>query len=231
MNIIEKYEKPFEFGSVILNILLARQFFVLWNQPQFDDADKINSYVVLLLFEFIMVHSSIFMASMPKRMSMPFLIPFYGIFALIYNSFINDNTILILYCVTVLNRIRFGFFDVEEELNAKIIIESVLALMFYILLTCIVYGFSSYIPLLGLTHEFLENSGYFTFSKTNDFFENKPHVRLCFGVIYYVFLAVVELSFILYSYSGNKKIDHIKIQHEAIKKKFNLKFKNKKRIR
>lgn len=231
MNIIEKYDKPFQYGTLILNIVVAYHFFILWYQAEFNDASKIISYAILMAFEFIMVHSGVFMAIMPKGKSILLLIPFYGVFALCFSAATDDNSILILYCVVVFNRMRFAFSDVTNDIKSRVVLGSILSLFIYFVLIFVVLIFQSLIPKLALTADFLNDSGYLSSLRMSGEFVEKPHIALCFGVIYYICLAALEAYFISITFNEEDIIDEEEMLHKKINKRFNLRFKNKKRNR
>lgn len=227
MNIIEKYDKPFQYGALVLNVVMAYQFFLLWYQPTPNDIEKISSFITLILFEFVLVHSGIFMAVMPKKLSLLIFVPFYGIFALAFNSFSKDNTILILYCLVVLNRMRFAFSNVSSHIKGRVLFNAIISMMIYFVLIFVVFIFESLIPKLGLTTQFLNETNFYnSIDATGEFIE-KPHIAMCFGFLYYIGLSFVEAYFL------SKKPPQQTIKKLKTIKSFNAykAFKNKERIR
>ena len=63
LNILEKYDSAFEYFGVALKLTIAYQFWTLWYNPQIEDAPLIYNLLSLMVFEFIMVHSGIFMSA------------------------------------------------------------------------------------------------------------------------------------------------------------------------
>ncbi len=218
---------------------MAYHFFALWYEPQNYPTTKISNFVTLMIFEFVMVHSGIFMAFMPKRLSLFIFVPFYGVFALIFNSFVENDSILIIYLIAVFNRMRFAFSDVSSEIKGQAAMRSVFSAFAYFVLIFVVLIFQSYIPHLGLTPDFLNYSGYFnTINATGNFVES-PHIAICFGVIYYLVLACVEYYLLPVGINSDddtstkKKIKE-KLKYTRLmnkKKRFNLTFKNKEKMR
>ncbi|EWH12549.1 hypothetical protein IZU89_07960 [Cellulophaga lytica] len=192
MNIIEKYDKPFRYGAIVLNVIFAYKLFVVWYTPNITDATKILSYVTLMAFEFAMVHSGLFMAFLPKRTSLFLLVPLYGAFALAFNSFIEGNDILILYCVVVFNRMRYAFFNVKQELKNELILKSVISVIGYFFLLLGTLLIQSVIPELGLTKDFLAKSNFYKDLTITGLFVSQPQIPLFFGVLYYLFLAITD---------------------------------------
>ncbi|TXE13059.1 hypothetical protein FUA26_04495 [Seonamhaeicola algicola] len=227
MNIIEKYDKPFQYGALALNLVMAYQFFMLWYQPTPNDIEKISSYITLMLFEFVLVHSGIFMAVMPKKLSLFIFVPFYGIFALAFNSFSKDNTILILYCFVILNRMRFAFSNVPLQIKARVIFNAISSMGIYFVLIFVVLILQSSIPFLGLTPAFLNETNFLkNIDATGEFIE-KPHVTMCFGFLYYIGLSLVEVYFL-----RKKPPEKTIKKFETLKNIKSYKvFKNKERIR
>jgi len=119
MNIIEKYDKPFEYAGIFMSLLIAYQFLMVWLSPDASDSSKISSMAGLMAFEFVMVHSGVFMAVMPKKISLFILIPFYGLFALAFTASIGNTDILIIYLIVVFNRMRFAFSDVSSHIKNR----------------------------------------------------------------------------------------------------------------
>lgn len=192
-NIIEKYNVPFEYVGAFMNLLLAYQFYMMWTSPAISDANKIADYAVLMGFEFVMVHSGVFMAVMPKKISLYVLLPVYGLFALAMNSFVSDNSVLIIYGIVVFNRMRFAFSDVSKKIQQKAIFNSVLAVLVYFVLVFVVAFNNEHIPLFGLTKEFLAEINYYENLKTGGLLLDEPQTAFSLGFLYYTILALLAL--------------------------------------
>lgn len=192
-NIIEKYNVPFEYVGAFMNLLLAYQFYMIWTSPAISDANKIADYAVLMGFEFVMVHSGVFMAVMPKKISLYVLLPVYGLFALAMNSFVSDNSVLIIYGIVVFNRMRFAFSDVSKKIQQKAIFNSVLAVLVYFVLVFVVAFNNEHIPLFGLTKEFLAEINYYENLKTGGLLLDEPQTAFSLGFLYYTILALLAL--------------------------------------
>lgn len=202
MKIIEKFDRQFEYASILMNVFIAFQFFLLWMHPQIIDVDKIATLSALMLFEFVMVHSGVFMAVMPKKTSLFFLIPFYGIFAWAFNQMVDDNLILIAYALVILNRMRFAFSDVTKEIRGRTILKSVLSALIYFLLLIPFVTAADYVPKLGLDDTFVEASGFGISNNTDGFFVEFPHAIMALGVVYYCSLAIMETQFLNRNFTG-----------------------------
>ena len=192
MNIIKKYDKPFEFAGIIMNLIIAYQIYLLWSQPQLTDVNKIYSMVILIVFEFFMVHSGALMALIPRKISLKILFPFYGLFAIIFSTILSNSIILIVYLLAVFNRMRFAFSDVSISIKVRAIVTSLLALLAYFILVFVILVGQFFISPLGLSAEFLEQSNYLTSSNTKGLFIEAPHIALAFGCIYYIIIASIE---------------------------------------
>lgn len=206
-SILEKYDTPFEYFGAFMNLMIAYQFYSLLTNPQPEDIFKIADFATLIGFEFIMVHSGVFMSVMPKKFSLIFFIPVYGIFALIMNEFVSDNSILYLYCIVVFNRMRFAFSDVSQQLKNRNIFISVLSVLAYFFL---IIGFSinsEQVPHLGLNKIFLESINYYKSIKVGGLLTEQPHVSMSMGITYYVLLALIEIWMAGKTFSSYKQIN------------------------
>lgn len=192
LNIIEKYDSQFKYASILMNVFIAYQFFSLWSNPHWNDADRISTLAALMAFEFIMVHSGVFMSIMPKKISLYLLFPLYGLFALAFNAIAQDHIILIAYLLVVFNRMRFAFSEVPQRLRKQTILKSVLAAFtYFVLIFPFVFG-ADYVPELGLTTEALFEMNYPKDSTASGVFVDTPHIAIAFGFSYYCILAIIE---------------------------------------
>jgi len=192
MNILEKYDKPFEYGGILIKLFIAYQFFTLWTNPQLSDATKISDLAILMAFEFVMVHSGVFMAVMPRKITLYVLVPIYALFALAFNMSVSNNTILILYLMVVFNRMRYAFSDVSKAVKSRTIFISVLAAIIYFVLIFVMMFNMNSLPEYGLNANFLEASGYNAAKTSSGVFADAPHTAIAFGFIYYSILAIIE---------------------------------------
>ena len=93
MNIIERIDRPCEYVEVAQTALIACQYLYLWLFAGPDDAYKVYSLAILMAFEFVMVHSGLFMAAMPLKASIRLFIPLhqqYIAFAVLYHQHANN---------------------------------------------------------------------------------------------------------------------------------------------
>ena len=178
ISIIEKYDRQFEYAGILMNVFIVYQLLQLWVFPQPTQAEKIYSMSSLMAFEFVLVHSGVFMALMP------------------------NNVILITYMFVVLNRMRFAFFNVDKKFKDRTILFSIIALIVYFILIFVVAFSSEILPPFGLTNEFLNLSGYNKLKNnlggSGGLFLDAPQTGLCLGILYYSILAIIEGKLISY---------------------------------
>ena len=196
ISIIEKYDRQFEYAGILMNVFIVYQLLQLWVFPQPTQAEKIYSMSSLMAFEFVLVHSGVFMALMPKKWSLIIFVPFYGLFAYAFNKSMPNNVILITYMFVVLNRMRFAFFNVDKKFKDRTILFSIIALIVYFILIFVVAFSSEILPPFGLTNEFLNLSGYNKLKSnlggSGGLFLDAPQTGLCLGILYYSILAITD---------------------------------------
>lgn len=192
LNILEKYNNQFEYAAILMNVFIAYQFFTLWTNPHLFGTERIFTLAILMAFEFIMVHSGVFMAVMPKKISLFILFPIYGLFALAFNAAINDHIILITYLLVIFNRMRFAFSDVSNSIRKQAIFKSVLAALTYFAFIFLFAIGADYVPELGLTKNALAQLNYPGDVTTSGLFVDMPQVAIGFGCTYYCVLAIIE---------------------------------------
>lgn len=217
---------PFSFIEYAFQAYYATVFLMVWMHPEEHNVSLINDLAVLMAFEFIMVHSGVFMAVMPKKLSLFVFFPMYGLFALAFHHSVINTNILYIYLLTVLNRMRFAFSDVSPEIRALQIGKSVSKAIFYFFLIFAVCFGNGIIPKLGLTDEFLEKSKYFENVKSGGLFIEKPYVPICMGFIYY---SVPVLYFIYRTIKSFGRNNKDTFQEERLifsKTSYNQKFKS-----
>jgi len=144
--------------------------------------------VILMGFEFFMVHSGFSMAVMPRKISLLVFFPAYGLFAFCLNTMMPDNTIMWIYLGVVLNRMRFAFHHNSAEVMQQAQSYSVYAAAVYFITMIGSVVMSSNISRMGLTPEFLAASNYDP--PIGGFFKQQPQIAMCAGVCYYVMLAL-----------------------------------------
>ncbi len=196
ISIVEKYNPQFEYTEALMLAILAYQYLMLWTNPGVNDATKIFQFSGLMAFEFVIVHSGAFMSVMPKKIALFFLVPFYGVFAYIFTEIIGNNTVLFIYFIAVLNRMRFAFFNVSKALKDYVMFKSALSAVIYFILLLIVAVGHNYIPELGLNPENLERINYYRLNTENGLFTDIPKTAISFGFLYYTALSLLSISLV-----------------------------------
>lgn len=194
--IIEKYDKPFEYAGAFMLLVIAYQYFTLWVHPNPNNAVKIADLAVLMAFEFVMVHSGIFMALLPKMVSIFILIPFYSLFAFAMNKSVSDYSILMIYSLVVFNRMRFAFSKPSPPIRARQIYKSLFSVLVYIVPLIVLAIGAEFVPELGLNKAFLNSIDYYQNLKSSGLFVEEPHFAIVFGLLYYTVLAFLEVYFV-----------------------------------
>lgn len=178
--------------GVALYLLLAFQMARLLVYPGPDDGPIILTFGAMMAFEFILVHSGVFMAVFPRKMSLLIFVPLYGLFAWAMSSTIPGNTILWLYLGVVFTRMRFAFSSPTPEAKGANILFSLAAVSTYFVLI-FVFAFSSeLLPRLGVTEAFLQSINYADLHDSGGLFIDLPHVPLTIGIVYFTLLAFYE---------------------------------------
>ena len=189
----------FSFIGLLFNVFMSYKFLSLWIHPQVGDIEIIVSLIVLMIFEFFMIHSGLFFSIIGGRSSWKDWLKgilFFGLFAVIYNNAVSNNFILIIYCSMVLNRMLSGILNrekisIEKELNI-----ATFYTMIYIGLLVVIALCSSFIPKFGLTTDFLTTENYIILKPDYDLL-SMPHVAMCFGALYYLIFTFVEINNII----------------------------------
>lgn len=199
-NISLHRNSPFSFVDYGFQAFYAYVFLMVWLQPEKNPISLINDLAVLMVFEFVMVHSGVFMAVLPKKVSLFVFFPLYGLFAFGFNEYVINTNILYIYLLTVLNRMGFAFSNVSLKEREIQMGKSGGKVIFYFFLLLAVTVANNIIPKFGLTDDFLKKSHYFDQIKSSDLFTDKPYVPMCMGFIYY------SLPVLYFIYRSIKKI-------------------------
>ncbi len=194
LSILEKYNIGFEYIEALFLFYFAFRFFIIWLLPSQLDSTLLNELIALIVFEFIMIHSGVFMAIMPKKISLFLFVPFYFLFAFFFNSSIESNAIMWTYLIAVFNRMRFAFFNVDKKLKKNLIQKSVIVAMLYFFLVIIIVPLNKIIPPFALTTEALTKAGFYANTKIQGLFIDKPQLPMCVGFLYFSILAIINLK-------------------------------------
>lgn len=199
LNIKFRYSSIIEYG---FQAFYATLFLMTWQNPE-QHIGLLNDLSVLILFEFVMVHSGTFMAIMPKKWSLLLLIPFYGAFAYSFNKMTIDSNILFAYSITVLNRMRFAFSDVSDKIRGEQILNAFGRVAFYFVLLFTILIGSNFVPKLGFTNVFLKSNSFLNGIPDKGIFLASPKESMCLGFLYY---SIPTLYFIYKIVKNNKNL-------------------------
>jgi hypothetical protein len=182
-----------EWIGIALYAALVVQYFILWVKPGPDDGARIATLTMMVIFEFVLGHSGVFMSVFPRRVALIVFVPFYGLFALALNASLPGNAIMVLYCGVVLMRMRFIFSDPSEDAKFKSVGMSIISL--FLFMVCII-GFSAasdVLPQLGLTSEYLSAIDFRNITSSSGDFVDAPHAAMAMGMTYFTLLAMFEI--------------------------------------
>ncbi|MCG9536565.1 hypothetical protein [Providencia huaxiensis] len=158
----------------------------LWFSPQWSGVAVIYNMVLILLFEFILIHMSTMMAVVAKGFFFIVIAAILGGVAYIFHTTqINSSAILYIYAATLINRIIIGrkqANDMNSHFNA--FDEGIAKLRHYVACFIIIMLLGRYLPQGGLTEQYLEQNNYYGMLKMTGATEN-PLMVIQFGVLYY----------------------------------------------
>ncbi|WP_123868286.1 hypothetical protein [Flavobacterium hercynium] len=179
------------FTSVLPNAYLFYEYLSLWLVVN-PDPIAVKTLCVLISFEFIMVHSAIFMAAFQRKFSIIFFILVYGLFAYEFDKMLplNDKRIMIAYLLVVLFRMRFAFFNVSKKQQDKLLGFSGLAAVIYILSIGFCAIFSDSLPRLNYTKAFASENVY---DGSSYGLSEESAILMSTGTIYYFLLVISYL--------------------------------------
>lgn len=112
-NFVSKRQKQLLYLELIQYLIFAGIYLAAMVKPSMFSSEFIVSLQILIMFEFIMMHSGVFM-SMGKSAVILFF-PFYFLFAFAFNLIMPDNTIMYVYLFTILNRFLTGQNDSKRK--------------------------------------------------------------------------------------------------------------------
>lgn len=164
----------------------------LLHAPGPTDGIIILTFGIMMGFEFILAHSGVFMAALPRRISLMLLVPLYGLIALAMNNIVPGNAVLWLYMVVIFTRMRFAFSKPSPEANKANVLFSVAAVITYFILIFTFAFSSNLLPQFGITETYLQSIEYAELHDSKGLFVDAPGVALSMGVVYFMLLAVYE---------------------------------------
>ena len=181
------------FAEIFIYLLLIFEMWSLWTQPEPADFARIQTLALLMGFEFFMVHSGLFFNLMPRKTSVLFLLPVYGVIAYFLNTGAENNFILYLYLGLLITRLRFLFEEhtaIQKSRATKISIAA--ALIYFASIGVIAIGETD-LPAKGLNPDFLSKESYYDTLNVGGIFTEQPHLPLIMGIIYFSMMILLEL--------------------------------------
>ena len=191
-NFVLKRKNDFLYIELLQYLIFSIIYLVAWVSPSKFSPEFIISLQIIMLFEFVLVHSGIFM-SLGKYAAL-FFFPFYFLFAWAFNHILPDNTIMYLYLFTIFNRFLIGF-DVTKRKNDNPLIRAFyrcFATYFPIFVGTIL--FSKLLPDFGLTADIQKEIQEAV--KVNFKGDITLKMNISCGFFYYLLLIFWELYFL-----------------------------------
>lgn len=187
--------------SVCFSLFYVGFIFSVWFFPEYYDVALIYNLTLILIFEFILVHSGVFMSITNNIKVLIGFALLYGLFAFAFNySVLGDSPlILYLYSFTILNRILYGFSSLTDEERKENLGNSAMMAVNFMFCIVLVVIVSSLVPYGGLTPNYLSSIDYYNTIPHGGEFPEKPHVAFAFGVLYFGLPVVLPLFFKLLS--------------------------------
>ncbi|OAT49126.1 hypothetical protein [Providencia heimbachae] len=183
-NILRTFSKLINYG---FSLFYVGFILSVWFYPEYYNAEIIYNLTIILIFEFILVHSGVFMAVIQNKLALAGFALFYGIFALAINTSVLGDApiILYLYSATVINRMVFGLTSrTPQERQENMLYSALMALNFmFCIFAALILSFM--VPYGGLTPSYLSSISYFDVMSSGGEFPEKPHVAFAFGVMYF----------------------------------------------
>lgn len=158
-----------------------------WWYPELFKVQTIYNLTVIFIFEFVLVHSGLFMAVLARTKLIFLFIPAYAVFAFMFNSFVmgDENIILWLYAVIIANRL-IGSYQIKSRnawnRNIRDSAYMTINFLFCIFLIAIIRFI---VPYGGLTPEYLDEVNYLRLIPSHSEYFNAPHVGMALGTLLY----------------------------------------------
>lgn len=173
-------------------VILASIYLSAWIDPYLFSLEFVYTLQMLMLFEFVLVHSGMFMGL--GGWTILFFLPFYLCFALVMNLLTPDNTILYLFTYTICMRVLWGFGKYKRKVNTPIFRSMFRAFATYMPLLIISILLGTILPDLGLTPDVQKAIEDTSTSKSNGDITLK--IVVIFGFLYYTGLIIWEYYFL-----------------------------------
>jgi len=183
----------FAWINLVIYAALVYEMWRLLTVPTPEDLPRVTTLALLMGFEFLLVHSAVFMAVMPRKVSVFFLLPVYGVVALALNSGTDNNVILYLYLGLLVTRLRFLFWDTDARHRSRVLKTSIIAGFLYLFSVAVIAFGETSLPEKGLNKAFLASNNYYENLTVHGIFTENPHLPLIMGIIYFTLMIVLEL--------------------------------------
>jgi len=182
-----------EWVGIALYGVLVFQYVTLWQTPGAEDGARIATLTTLVIFEFVLAHSAIFMAAFPRKIALFIFVPFYGLFAWAMNASVPGNTVALLYAGVVLIRMRFIFSDPSESAKMRALGMSVISMALFMVCIITFSANAERLPEWGLTEAYLTAINFRDITGTSGDFIDNPHAAMAMGATYFTLVALAEI--------------------------------------
>lgn len=200
----------FAWTNLAIYAALVFEMWQLWTVPTPEDLPRVTTLALLMGFEFLLVHSAVFIAVMPRKTSVFFLLPVYGVVALALNSGAENNVILYLYLGLLVTRLRFLFGDTDAQHRSRVLKTSIIAGFLYLFSVAVIAFGETSLPEKGLNKEFLTSNNYYESLNVQGIFTENPHLPLIMGIIYFTLMIGLELLIsVFYRFNMDKNDEGI----------------------
>lgn len=171
--------------------MVALLYLAIWISPNLFSAAFIFSMSLLMLLEFIMIHSGVFMTIF-KPFGVFLFFPFYFFFAYIINKICPDNSPMFVFLGTILFRVIDSFVDRgSKKISIHDLKSIIIAFAIYFPIFALTALLNDFMPHFGLTPSYLESIDYYsTDTSTGDF---KIHNMISFGFFYFMAIICFEM--------------------------------------
>ena len=185
-----------EFGEVFCCAGMAAWAGKLWAAPDATSVPDISSLCLLMILEFVLLHSGAFMV-FALACSLWFFLLFvvmYGVIVGVIVLAAEDSSILWLYCCSVFFRLLGGFSQTQEGVfNRQFKAAFIRLWIFFVPVGLIFWGLPyTGIPRLGLSAEFLGSINYAAAVGASSVLPRLPHVSMCAAVAGYSCMALFD---------------------------------------
>jgi len=191
--------------NVVIYAVILYELVRILFAPTDLDVEKIQTVSVMILVEFILLHSGVFMSVFPRKISLFLLVPAYGFFIYFFNQALDGNGVLWLYMGVIATRMRFAFFDNSIVWRVKGFLFSGFAMMIYMIAVLPGAYLTEYYPQFGLTDDFISRNDLGDLDADRDDPFSWPHIAVIQAITYLTFMILYEIKF--YGLLGKPLLD------------------------